>query len=64
MIFDLDIWRAATTLIRRHGADAEIKTARGAGLMLERADLDGQFLWNWIRLAIVELQALPIGSVH
>ena len=42
MISDLDIWRAATLLIQRHGEDAEIEAAKRADQMLERGDLDGQ----------------------
>jgi hypothetical protein len=33
MIADLDIWRAANLLIRNHGPDAELATARRADLM-------------------------------
>ena len=42
MISDLDIWRAANLLIRRHGEDAEIEAAKRADQMLDRGDLDGQ----------------------
>ena len=42
MISDLDIWRAANLLIRRHGEDAEIEAAKRADQMLERGDLNGQ----------------------
>ena len=45
MIPDLDIWRAANLLIRRHGADAELEAAKRAGLMLDRGDDDGRLLW-------------------
>ena len=61
MISDLDIWRAATLLIRKHGADAELEAAKRADLMLERGDPDGQLIWFRIRRAIVELQAVPMG---
>ena len=64
MISDLDIWRAATLLIRQHGADAELEAAKRADLMLERGDLDGQALWKRIRRAIVGLQASPVGALH
>jgi hypothetical protein len=61
MISELDIWRAANLLIRRHGADADIEAARRADLMLERGDRDGQLVWMRIRRAIAQLQAPPAG---
>jgi hypothetical protein len=36
VISELDIWRAANLLIRRHGAHAELEAARLQGLMLDR----------------------------
>jgi hypothetical protein len=62
MIPDRDIWRAANLLIREHGADAEVVTARRADEMLERGDRDGQLIWLRIRRAIIELQAVPVGK--
>jgi hypothetical protein len=64
MISDLDIWRAANLLIRKHGGDAELEAAQRADLMLERGDRDGQLVWFRIRRAIVELQAPPCGKPH
>jgi hypothetical protein len=39
MVSDLDIWRAANLLIRRHGANAELEAAKRSELrsMLRRA---------------------------
>ncbi len=62
MIPDLDIWRAANLLIRKHGADAEIEAASRADLMLDRGDREGQLLWVRIRRAIEALQAPPHGQ--
>ena len=59
MISDLDIWRAATLLVRRHSADAEIEAARRADQMLERGDLDGNAVWKRIRRAIIAPSAGP-----
>ena len=42
MISDLDIWRAANLLIRKHGADAELEAARLQDLMLDRGDDEGR----------------------
>jgi len=44
MISDLDIWRAANLLIRKHGPDAELEAAKRADLMLNRADDEGRLL--------------------
>ena len=64
MIPDLDIWRAANLLIRRHGDDAEIEAARKADAMLDRGDRDGQVVWLRIKRAIGELQAPQAGRAH
>jgi hypothetical protein len=64
MISDLDIWRAAILLIRRHGADAEIEAAKRADLMLGRGDLDGQAVWKRVRQAIAALQAPVKGPLN
>ena len=62
MIPDRDIWRAANLLIREHGADAEIVSARRADEMLERGDHDGQVVWLRIKRAIVELTGRARGQ--
>ena len=36
MMSDIDIWRAANLLIRKHGAKAELEAARLQDLMLDR----------------------------
>jgi hypothetical protein len=64
MIADLDVWRAATLLIRQHGIDAELEAARLADLMLNRANREGELVWIRIRRAIVELQAPQTGLTH
>ena len=62
MIPDRDIWRAANLLIREHGAEAEVVSARRADEMLERGDRDGQPVWLRIRRVIVELQTVSVGK--
>ena len=52
MTSDLDIWRAATLLIKGHGEDAEIVASQRADQMLDRGDRDGQLVWMRIRRAI------------
>lgn len=64
MISDLDIWRAANLLIRKHRGEAELAAARRTDLMLDRGDLEGQAVWKRIRRAIVELQAPPTGPAN
>ena len=41
MIPDIDIFRSAQLLVKRHGADAPIHAAMRADAMLEAGDLDG-----------------------
>jgi len=62
MMPDRDIWRAANLLIREHGAEAEVVSARRADEMLERGDHQGQLVWLRIRRAIVEMHAVPEGK--
>jgi hypothetical protein len=64
MVSDLDIWRAANLLIRKHGANAELEAAKRADLMLDRGDDDGRLLWMRIRRAIQDLQAGPFGRLN
>jgi hypothetical protein len=58
IVSDLDIWRAANLLIRRHRANDELEAAKRADLMLDRGDDDCRLLWSRIRRAITALQAL------
>jgi hypothetical protein len=52
--------RAASLLIRKHGANAELEAAKRADLMLpERGDDDGPLLWARVRRAIEALRAVP-----
>jgi len=55
MIADIDIWRAATLLLKRHGEDAPIVADQRAGQCRARGDVDGLRLWEWIAEAILEL---------
>ena len=41
MIPDLDIWRSAAVLVKRHGQEAPIHAATRADAMLDKGDLDG-----------------------
>jgi hypothetical protein len=54
---DLDIWRAAATLMQRHGADdAPIVAARRGDKFRAKGDEDGYTIWNAILDAILELR--------
>ena len=57
MIPEIDIWRAANLLIRKHGSDAELEAARRADLMLDRGDDEGRLLWARSRRVIEALHA-------
>ena len=52
---DLDIWRSAQALVKRHGPDAPIHAAMRADAMLENGDLDGYAVWKRIVKAVGEL---------
>ena len=64
MTSDLDIYRAANLVIKRHGSDAVIEAARMVDRMLELDDLEGRDLWRRIRRAILVLQAPVKDPVH
>ena len=56
MIPDLDIYRSAQVLVKRHGPDAPIEAAMRADAMLEKGDLDGLAVWRQIVAAVNEIQ--------
>ncbi len=55
MIPDLDIYRSANILVKRHGQDAPIQAAMRADELLEAGDLDGCAVWRRIIKAVEEL---------
>ncbi len=55
MTSDLDIYRVAHLLVKRHGEDAPIKAAMRADAMLDKGDLDGYAVWKRILQAVGEL---------
>ncbi len=55
MTSDLDIYRSANLLIKRHGQDAPIEAAMRADAMLEKGDLGGYAAWKRILRAVEEL---------
>ncbi len=62
MIPDLDIYRSANLLIKRHGEDAPIHAAMRADAMLEKGDLEGYAVWKRILRAVEELQGVEPAS--
>ena len=67
MIPDLDIYRSAQVLVKRHGEDAPIEAAMRADAMLEAGDLGGYVVWKRILRAVGELQGTepePGVKVH
>ena len=56
MISDLDIFRTANVLVKRHGEDAPVHAAMRADAMLEKGDLDAYAVWKRILRAVEELQ--------
>ncbi len=52
MTSDLDIYRTANVLIKRHGQDAPIHAAMRADAMLKAGDLEGWAVWKRILRAV------------
>ncbi len=61
MIPDLDTYRSANVLVKRHGQDAPIEAAMRADAMLEVGDLGGYAVWRRILRAVEELQRREPG---
>ncbi len=55
MVSDLDIYRSANVLVKRHGQDAPIEAAMRADAMLEAGNLEGYAVWKRILRAVEEL---------
>ncbi len=53
---DIDIYRSANVLIRKHGEDAAIEAAMRTDAMLDKGNLDGYAVWNRIVRAVEEIQ--------
>ncbi len=55
MVREIDIYRSAQVLVKRHGPDAPIQAPTRADAMLEIGDLDGYAVWRRIVEAAEEL---------
>ncbi len=62
MIPDLDIYRSAQTLVKRHGEDAAIHAAMQADALLEAGDLEGCAVFKRVLRAVEELQRTEPAS--
>ena len=56
MIPDLDIYRAASVIIKQYGEDARVHATMRADAMLEAGDLDGSAVWKRILRVVEDLQ--------
>ncbi len=54
-ISKIDMYRAASLLVKCHGDDAPIQAAMKADAMLEKGDLGGYAAWKRIVKAVEEL---------
>ena len=61
MIPDLDIYRAAQVLVKRHGEDTPVEAAMRADAMLEKGDLDGYAVWRRIVKEVERFQREESG---
>ena len=56
MISDLDIYRAASVIMKQYGKDAQIHSTKRASAMLDKGDLDAYAAGKRVLRAIEELQ--------
>jgi len=65
-VSDLDIYRTANLMIRRHGSRAQIEAAARFDKLLKKGDLDGSRVWIRVIHAIEDLRTIDAGaaSIH
>ena len=56
VVADVDVWRAATILIKSHGEGAALVAAQRADELLAEGDVEGEIVFKMIAEAIRELQ--------
>ncbi len=65
MILDIDIWRAATLMLKRYGENAHKESAARADELEKEGDHDGAAIWRLITDAVEQFaNATPTGLVH
>jgi hypothetical protein len=53
---EIDIWRTAALLVKKHGEDADLHAAPHMDAMIARGDPAGEAVWRSIMRAIKVLQ--------
>ena len=56
MTSDLDVYRSAQMLIRKHGENAALKVSAVADAMRERGNMEGVAVWRRVLKAVQEMQ--------
>ena len=65
MSSDIDVWRSAHLLLKRHGTGAAFVAAKNADEAMRAGDLDGVRRWKRIAEAMLELlKAKPEEGEH
>lgn len=56
MTSDLEIYRAASGLLREHGEEADLVAAKRSNRFLEAGDMEGSAAWKRVLKAVKEIQ--------
>ena len=65
MIPDIDIWRAATLMLKRYGENARDESARRADELAAENDHHGAAIWRLITEAVTQLaNTTPSGPLN
>ena len=65
MIPEIDIWRAATLMLKRYGDGAHAESDARADQLATEGDDDGAAIWRRITDAVAQLaNTTPSGPVH
>lgn len=57
MIAEIDIWRTAWLMVKRHDENASFEAAQRADELLDDGDMDGAATWRRIISAIEQIQS-------
>jgi len=64
VIRDIDIWRAATLMLKRYGENALTERAARADDLATEGDHDGAAIWRHITDALTQFANTTPGPVH
>jgi triphosphoribosyl-dephospho-CoA synthetase len=56
---EIDVWRSASLLLKRHGPDAALFAAMRADQLLDQGEVEGCRVWQRIVRAIRDLERTP-----